>query len=102
VPAEDPSFPLESVKTSGSPVPTAMVIEMSGLTIGAKVNKTSIEDACQKLDQRGDIYDFLYAGDFVNAFAQVVDLRRFKYPKTKTEEILATHVANLTVFFESK
>jgi len=50
---EDASFPLEAVKISGSQVPTAVVMEMSGLKLGANVNKLNIEDACQKLGQSG-------------------------------------------------
>ena len=46
-------FPLESVKVSGSQVPTAVVMEMAGLKLGEPVDKARIEDACQKLGQSG-------------------------------------------------
>ena len=47
------SFPLESVKVSGSQVPTAVVMEMAGLKLGDSIDKARIEDACQKLGHSG-------------------------------------------------
>ena len=46
-------FPLESVKITGSQVPTAVVMEMASLKLGEPVDKARIEDACQKLGQSG-------------------------------------------------
>ena len=51
--APEKSFPLEGVKISGSQVPTAVVLEIGGLKLGADINKAGIEEACQKLGQSG-------------------------------------------------
>jgi outer membrane protein assembly factor BamA len=53
LPAQEKSFPLEDVKISGSQVPTAVVLEIGGLKLGAGINKAGIEEACQKLGQSG-------------------------------------------------
>jgi len=51
--AREDSFPLENVKISGSQVPTAVVLEIGGLKLGAGINKAGIEEACNKLGQSG-------------------------------------------------
>jgi outer membrane protein assembly factor BamA len=51
--AQDPVFPLESLNFQGSSLPQETVAELSGLKIGAAVNKAAIEASCQKLQETG-------------------------------------------------
>lgn len=51
--SQNESFPLEAVKIEGSQIANVVVLEMTGLHIGASVNQVSIEEGCKKLQASG-------------------------------------------------
>lgn len=47
------SFPLEAVKLEGTQLALGVVLDLSGLRIGAPVNQSAIEEGCKKLQASG-------------------------------------------------
>jgi outer membrane protein assembly factor BamA len=58
--AQNASFPLESVSLEGTTLSKQTVIEIAGLRIGALVDKTAIERACEKLRDSGMFQSITY------------------------------------------
>ncbi len=51
--AQGNHYPLESVTLNGTALPESTVLDIAGLHIGAPLDKSEIEQACQKLNESG-------------------------------------------------
>ncbi|HZU27243.1 MAG TPA: POTRA domain-containing protein [Bryobacteraceae bacterium] len=51
--AQSTPFPLEKFSVTGTALSKELVLQMSGLKIGAPLNKAAIDEACRKLDATG-------------------------------------------------
>ncbi len=51
--AQGNHYPLESVTLNGTALPESTVLDIAGLDIGAPLDKSGIEQACQKLNESG-------------------------------------------------
>ena len=74
--AAETTYPLESVTIEGSRVSRDIVLELSGLRMGAPTNKETIEQACKKLEDTGvfSSIQYSYAPGPHNGFAVTLSL----------------------------